>query len=68
MITYNMVRKGIILWSLKYMNRLIVKLKAIKYNENSFCYLSSYILDLSLQALCFLILFFQPYAFKTLYF
>ena len=30
------------LWSLKYMDKLIVKLKAIKYKEDFFCYLSFY--------------------------
>ena len=32
----------------KYIDRLIVKLKTIEYNEDSFYYLSSYILDLGL--------------------
>ena len=43
------------LWSLKYMGRLIIKLKAIKLEKDFFYYLSSY-LDLDLQAACFLIL------------
>ena len=52
---------------LKYISRLVVRLKTIKYNENSFCYLSSYSPNLGLQAPYFLILFFWPYAFRTLY-
>ena len=47
------------------MSILIIRLKAIKYKENSFCYLSSYPPDFSLQAACLLILFFRLYAFKT---
>ena len=39
------------LWSLKRMGRLIIRLKAIKYKEDFFCYLSSYP-DLGLQAAC----------------
>ena len=49
------------------MGRLIIRLKAIKYNKDFFCYLSSYTPDLGLQAPCFLTLFFWPYTFKTLY-
>ena len=33
---------------LKYKSRFIVRLKAIKYNNNSYCYLSFYTLNLSL--------------------
>ena len=43
------------------------KLKAIKYEDDYFCYWFSYLPDLSLQAACFLILFFRPHAFKTSY-
>ena len=54
------------LWRvLKCMGILIVKLKAIKYKKDSFCYLSSYSLDLGLLAVCLLTLSFRPYAFKT---
>ena len=35
------------LWNFKYIGRLIVRLKAIKYKKDFFCYLSSY-LDLGL--------------------
>ena len=59
-------RIGIILHSFKHIGRLIIRLKIIKYNEDSFCYLSSYIPNLGLQALCLLILFFQLYIFRTL--
>ena len=52
------------LWSLKRMDKLIVRLKAIKYKEDFFCYLSSY-LDLDLQAACLSILFFRPHAFRS---
>ena len=45
--------------------RIVVRLKAIKYKENFSYYLSSYPLDLSLQAASFLTLFFQSYAFRT---
>ena len=55
------------LWSLKDISRLIIKLKPIKYNKDSFCYLSSYTLDFNLQAIYLLTLFFHLYAFKTLY-
>ena len=34
-------RMGMTLWSLKHIGRLVVRLKAIEYNEDSFCYLSS---------------------------
>ena len=47
------------------MGILVIKLKAIKYKENSFCYLSSYSPNFGLQAVCFLTLSFRPYAFKT---
>ena len=47
------------------MGILIVKLKAIDYKENSFCYLSSYLPDLSFQVACLLTLLFRPYAFRT---
>ena len=46
-------------------SRIIVRLKAIEYKENFFCYLSSYPPDLGFQAACLLTLFFWPYAFKT---
>ena len=49
------------------MGRLVVRLKTIKYNKDSFCYLSSYTTNLGFQAPCLLTLFFRPYAFKTLY-
>ena len=39
------------LWSFKYIDKLIVRLKAIKYQEDFFCYLSFYP-DLDLQAAC----------------
>ena len=52
-----------ILWSLKYISGLIVRLKAIEYKEDFFCYLFSYP-DLGLQATCFQILSFRPYAFR----
>ena len=42
-----------------------VRLKAIKYKENSFYYFFSYPPDLSFQIACLLTLFFQPYTFKT---
>ena len=45
------------------MGELIVRLKAIKYKEDFFCYLFSY-LDLGLQAICFQILSFRPHAFR----
>ena len=32
---------GMTLWGLKYIGRLVVRLKTIKYNEDFFCYLSS---------------------------
>ena len=48
------------------MGRLIVKLKAIKYKEDFFCYLSFYP-DLSLQAACFQILFFRLHAFRSFF-
>ena len=50
------------------MGILVVRLKAIKYKKDSFCYLSSYPLDLGLQAACLLTLSFQPYAFRTFVF
>ena len=55
------------LWSLETYGRIVVRLKTIKYKEDSFCYLSFYPSDLGFQALCLLILFFQLYAFKILY-
>ena len=51
------------LWSLKYMGRLIVRLKAIKYKEDFFCYLSSYP-DLGPQVAYIQILSFRPHAFR----
>ena len=42
---------GTTLWSLKHMGRLIVRLKAIKYKEDFFYYLSFYP-DLGLQVAC----------------
>ena len=51
----------------KRMGRLVVRLKAIEYKEDFFCYLSSYLPDLGLQATCLLTLFFRPYAFRTSY-
>ena len=47
------------------MGILIVRLKAIEYKEDSFCYLSSYSLDFGLQAAYLLILSLWPYAFRT---
>ena len=52
------------LWSLKYIGRLIVKLKAIKYKQDFFCYLSFYP-NLGLQAACLQILFFRPHTFRS---
>ena len=52
------------LQSLKHIGRLIVRLKAIKYKEDFFCYLSSYP-DLGLQAACLQILSFRPHAFRS---
>ena len=46
------------------MGRLIVKLKAIKYKKDFFCYLSSYP-DLGLQAACFSILSFRLHIFQS---
>ena len=54
------------LWSFKYMDKLIVRLKAIKYKEDFFCYLSFY-LDLSLQATYFQILFSRLYTFRSFF-
>ena len=48
----------------KHIGRFIVKLKAIKYKENFFYYLSSYP-DLGLQAACLQILFFRLHAFRS---
>ena len=48
------------------MDRLIIKLKAIKYKENFFSYLSSYS-NLGLQTACFQILSFRPHAFKSFF-
>ena len=47
------------------MGILVVRLKVIKYKENSFCYLSFYPSDLGLLAACLLTLSFRLYAFKT---
>ena len=47
--------------------QFIVRLKAIEYKEDFFCYLSSYLPDLGLQAACLLTLFFRPHAFRTSY-
>ena len=47
MITYNIVKIGITLCSLKCMGRLVIKLKAIEYNKDFFCYLSFYTPDFS---------------------
>ena len=47
------------------MGILIVKLKTIKYKEDSFYHLSFYPPDLGLQAACFLTLSFRSYAFRT---
>ena len=49
---------SMILWNLKCMDRFLIRLKAIEYNEDFFCYLSSYTPDLGFQALYFLTLFF----------
>ena len=38
--------------SLKIYSRIIVRLKAIKYKKNFFCYLSFYPSDLGFQAAC----------------
>ena len=43
----------------------VIRLKAIKYKENSFCYIFSYFSDLSLQVACLLTLFFRLYALRT---
>ena len=47
----------------KHIGRLVVKLKAIKYKKDFFCYLSFYS-DLDLQVTCFWILFFRPHIFR----
>ena len=47
------------------MGIMVVRLKAIEYKENFFCYLSSYPSDLGFLAACLLTLSFWPYAFKT---
>ena len=47
------------------MGILVVRLKAIKYKEDFFCYSSSYPPDLGLLAACLLTLSFRPYAFRT---
>ena len=57
---------GITLWSLKRMSRLEIIIKAIKYKEDFFYYLSSYS-DLGLQATCFQILSFRPHAFRSFF-
>ena len=49
------------------MGGIVVRLKAIEYKEDSFCYLSSYPPDLGLQAACLQTLFFRPLAFRTSY-
>ena len=49
------------------MDRLVVKLKAIKYKIDIFCYLSFYLPDFGFQAAYLLTLFFWLYAFKTFY-
>ena len=54
---------GMTLQSLKRIDRLIVRLKAIEYKENFFCDLSFYP-DLGLQATYFQILSFRPHAFN----
>ena len=43
---------GMNLWSLKYIDRLIARLKTIKYKEDFFCYLFFY-QDLGFEAACF---------------
>ena len=53
------------LWSLKIYSEIVIRLKAIKYKEDSFCYLFSYHLDFGLQAAYFLTLFFWLNVFKT---
>ena len=45
-ITCNVVKINMTLLSLKCMDKLVIKLKVIKYNEDIFCYLSFYILNL----------------------
>ena len=57
-----------ILQNFKKYNKIIVRLKAIKYKKNSFYYLFFYLTNLNLQAIYFLILFFKSYTFKTFYF
>ena len=47
------------LYSFKTYDRIIVKLKAIKYKKDFFCYLSFYLI---LQTLTF-----RPYAFRLLF-
>ena len=44
--------------------QFVVRLKAIEYKEDCFCYLSSYS-DLGLQAACLQILSFRPHAFRS---
>ena len=55
-----------ILWNLKYMGKLVIKLKAIKYKEDFFSYLSSYS-NLGFQATCFQILSFRLHVFKPFF-
>ena len=50
------------------MSIFVIRLKAIKYKENSFCYLSSYPPDLGFETVCLLTLFFRLYAFRTFLF
>ena len=47
------------------MDKLVIRLKAIEYKEDSFYYLFSYPPDLGFQVACLLTLFFWPYTFKT---
>ena len=46
------------------MDILVVRLKAIEYKEDSFCYLFFYPPDLNILTVCFLTLTFRPYAFR----
>ena len=67
LVEYNRGKKieGMTLWSLETYGEIVVRLKAIKYKEDSFCYFCSYLPVLGLQAAYLLTLFFRPYAFRT---
>ena len=41
------------LWSLEIYGKIIIRLKAIKFSEDSFCYLSSIHFSLAIQAFMF---------------